>query len=174
MKQPHFGRISLLVRFSFLRGLLALVFFSGPRKWPNIAIFLILPDPGCPRDPKVEPHTDRVVSWDTVGGIRVFVCPQGPPQAGFGVAKKRCVRRRARLVGQIWLGIGEILDFGKSWILPDPGCPRDPTIGSHNECVVSRDTLEGLQALFCVQGPLKNSFGVPVRLSCGSWAGVVG
>ncbi len=174
MKQPHFGGISLLMRFSGLRGLLALVFFSGPRKWAKIAIFLILPDPGCPRDPKVESHTDPVVSWDTVGGIRALVCPQGPPQAGFGVAKKRCARRRARLVGQIWLGNGENLDFGKSWILPDPGCPRDPTIGSHSDCVVSWDTLEGLQALFCVQGPLKNSFGVPVRRSCGSWAGVVG
>ena len=97
MKQPHFGGISLLMRFSGLRGLLALVFFSEPRKWPKIAIFLILPDPGCPRDPKVESHTDPVVPWDTVGGIRALVCPQGPLQADFGATKKRCLRRHARL-----------------------------------------------------------------------------
>ena len=97
MKLPRFGAITLLVQFSGLRGLLALVFFSGPRKWAKIAIFLILPDPGRPRDPKVESHTDPVVSWDTVGGIRALVCPQGPPQAGFGATKKRCLHRRARL-----------------------------------------------------------------------------
>ena len=97
MKQSHFGGTSLLMRFSGLRGLLALVFFSGVRKWAKIAIFLIFPDPGCPRDPKVESHTDPVVSWDTAGGIRALVCPQGPPQAGFGATKKRCWRRRARL-----------------------------------------------------------------------------
>ena len=97
MKQPHFGGISLLVRFSGLRGLLALWFFSGPRKWPKIAIFLILPDPRCPRDPKVESHTDPVVSWDTVGGIGAIVCPQRRLQADFGATKKRCLRRRARL-----------------------------------------------------------------------------
>ena len=161
MKQPHFGGISLLMRFSGLRGLLALVFFSGPRKWPKIAIFLILPDPGFPRDPNVESHTDPVVSWDTVGSIRALVCPQGPPQAGFGVAKKRCARRRARLLGQIWLGNGENLDFGKSWILPDPGCPRDPTIGSHSDCVVSWDSIEGLRALFLRAGTPINQFWGP-------------
>ena len=72
------------------------VFFRA-RKWAKIAIFLILPDPGCPRDPKVESHTDPVVSWDTVGGIRALVCPQGPLQADFGATKKRCLRRRAHL-----------------------------------------------------------------------------
>ena len=29
-------------------------------------IFLILPDPGCPGDPKVGPNRDCVASWDTV------------------------------------------------------------------------------------------------------------
>ena len=174
MKRPHFGGISIFLRFGAFERCRALVFFSGPRKRVKSAIFGVLPDPGCPRDPKVGSHSDCVVSWDTVGGIRALVCPQGPPQTGFGVAKKRRARRRARLVGQIWLGNGENLDFGKSWILPDPGCPRDPTIRSHSDSVVSWDTLEGFQALFCVQGPLQTSFGVPVRRSCGSWAGFVG
>ena len=73
----------------------------------EIRDFFILPDPGCPRDPKVGSHTDYVVSWDTVGGIQACVCLQGPPKAGSGVAKNRCTRRRARLVGQIWLENGE-------------------------------------------------------------------
>ena len=50
-------------------GVQELVFFSGPPKRVKSAIFLILPDPGCPRDLKVGSHTDTVVSWDTVGGI---------------------------------------------------------------------------------------------------------
>ena len=77
--------------------------------------FLLLPDPGCPRDPKVGSHTDYVVSWDTVGGIRALVCPQGPLQTGFGVAKKRRTRQRARLVGQILLENGENFQVGFCW-----------------------------------------------------------
>ena len=114
------------------------------------AIFLILLGPGCLRDPKVGSHTDCVVSWGTVGGIHAFVCPQGPPQVGFGVAKNRCVRRCTPLVGQIWLENGEIFP---SWILLDPGCPGDPTVGSQSDCVVSWDGM-AFQHFFCVQGPV--------------------
>jgi len=57
---------------------------------------LILPDPGCPRDPKVGSHSDCVVSWDTVGGIQALGCPQGPPQTGFG-PQKNAARAGARV-----------------------------------------------------------------------------
>ena len=86
-----------------------------------------------------------------------FFCPQVPPQAGFGVAKKRCARRPARLVGQIWLENGK---FFSRWVLPDPGCPGGPMVGSHSDCVVSWDSTEGLPSPFCPQGPPQAGFGV--------------
>ena len=46
------------------------------------------------------------------------------------------------------------------FILQDPGCPRDPKVGSHSDCVVSRDTVGGIRALGCPQGPLQTGFGV--------------
>ena len=61
--------------------------FSGTPEWVEFAGFSILPDPGCPGDPMVGPHTDCVVSWDTVGGIQALGGPQGPLQTGFGVAQ---------------------------------------------------------------------------------------
>ena len=64
-----------------------LVFFSETPKWVKFAVFSILPDPGCPGDPMVGPHTDCLASWDTVGGIQALGCPQGLPQTGFGVAQ---------------------------------------------------------------------------------------
>ena len=99
-------------------------------------------------------HSDWVVSWDSIEGLPALFCPQGPLQAGFGVAKNRCARRRARLVGQIWLGNRYNLDFWKKLDFAGPRVPRDPTLGSHSDCVVSWDSIEGLSALFCVQGPL--------------------
>ena len=63
------------------------LFFWGTPKWMKFRIFLVLPDPGCPGDPKVGPHTDCVASWDTVGGIQALSGLQGPPQTGFGVAQ---------------------------------------------------------------------------------------
>ena len=45
-------------------------------------------------------------------------------------------------------------------ILPDPGCPGDPMVGPHADCVVSWDTLGGIQALCCPQGPPQTGFGV--------------
>ena len=47
----------------------------------------ILPDPGCPGDPKVGSHSDCMVSWDTVGSIQALGCLHGRPQTGFGVAQ---------------------------------------------------------------------------------------
>ena len=60
--------------------------FSGTPKWVKFAVFSILPDPECPGDPMVGPHTDCVASWDTAGGIQALGGPQGPLQTGFGVA----------------------------------------------------------------------------------------
>ena len=111
----------------------------------------------------VGPHTDCVVSWDTVGGIQALGGLQGPPQTGFGVADGFWGRTRWSRGGfgsfarQIWLEKGENFT---SWISPDPGCPGDPKVGSHSDCVVSWDTVGGIQALGCPQGPPQLGFGV--------------
>ncbi len=115
------------------------MFFSGSPKRAKVAIVLILTDLGCPRDAKVGYHSDCVVSWDTVGGIQALGCPQGPPQTGFWAAKKRCARRRARLVGHFGL---VRVKFAIFLILPDPGCPVDPKVGSHSDCVAPWGTIE--------------------------------
>ena len=91
-----------------------------------------------------------MVSWDTVGGIQAPGCPHGPLQTGFGVAKDGPVEVLAALQGKIWLETGENFT---SWILPDPGCPGEPKVGSHSDCVVSWDTVGGIQARGCLQGP---------------------
>ena len=87
MKQPHFCKISIFLHFGVLGGLFDKYLFQGPRKWVNFRMFLILPEPGCLGDHKVGPHTDCVVSWDTVGGIQALGGPQGPLQTDFGVAQ---------------------------------------------------------------------------------------
>ena len=134
--------------------------FLGSPKRVKFTIFSILPDPGCLRHLKVASHTDSVVSWDPVGGIQPLVCPQGPPQAGFGVAKKRCARRRARLVGHFGL---VRVKFGIFLILPGQGCLVDPKVGSHSDCVAPWGPIEGFQSLFHVLGPLQTSFWAPTR-----------
>ena len=58
---------------------------------------------------------------------------------------------------QSWLEKGENFT---SWILLDPGCPGDPKVWSHSDCVVSWDTVGGIQALGCPQGPPQTGFGV--------------
>ena len=100
----------------------------------------ILPDPGS--------HSDCVVSWDTVGGIQALGCLQGRPQAGYGVAQDGPVAVLAVLQGIVCWKMVE------SWIVPDPGCPRDLTVEPHRDCVASWDTIGGLQAIFGAQGPL--------------------
>ena len=62
-----------------------------------------LPDPGCPGDPKVGSHCDYMVSWDTVGGVQAFGCPQGPLRMGFGVAQDGPVAVLAVLQGNFCL-----------------------------------------------------------------------
>ena len=57
---------------------------------------------------------------------------------------------------QIWLENGENL---KSWILPGPGCPGEPKVGSHSDSVVSWDTVGGTQAFGYPQGPPQTGFG---------------
>ena len=98
-----------------------------------------------------------MMSWDTVGGIQAFGCPQGPLQTGFGGAQDGPVAVLAVLQGKFWLGKAE---NSTSWILPDLGCSGDPKVGSHSDCVVSWDTVGGIQALGCPQGPLQMGFGV--------------
>ena len=61
-----------------------LVARRDPRRWVLGSHKMI---PGCPGDPKVGPHSDCMVSWDTVGGIQALGCPPGSPQTGFGVAQ---------------------------------------------------------------------------------------
>ena len=119
-------------------------------------VFSILPHPGFPGDPKVGPHTDCVASWDTVGGIKALGGPQGPPQTGFGVAQDGPVEVLAVLQGKFgW----KTVKIFPSWILPDPGCPGEPTVGPHSDCVVSWDAVGGIQALGCAQGPPQTGFG---------------
>ena len=60
--------------------------------------------------------------------------------------------RFGSFVGQIWLK--------NSWILPEPGCLGDPKGGFHCDYVVSWDTVEGIQAIGCPQGPPQTGFGV--------------
>ena len=73
--------------FLGVSGLFDLCFFLGTPKWVKFAVFSFFPDPGCPGDPMVGPHTDCVASWDTVGGIQAPGGPREPPQTGFGVAQ---------------------------------------------------------------------------------------
>ena len=67
----------------------------------SFRIVLILPDPGCPGDPKVGPHTDCVASWDIVGGIQALGGPQVSLQTGFGVAQDGLVAVLAVFLRQI-------------------------------------------------------------------------
>ena len=49
-----------------------------------------------------------MVSWYALGGVEALFWMQGPPQADFGATKKRCLRRRARLVvGPTYGGAGQ-------------------------------------------------------------------
>ena len=63
------------------------MFLLGTPEWVKFTVFLIVLDPGCPEDPKVGPHSDCMVSWDTVGGIQALGCLQGPQQMGLGSHK---------------------------------------------------------------------------------------
>ena len=85
-------RLQFLPSFDFFLhfwvfGGFSTVFFSGTLERVKFAVFSILPDPGCHGDPMVGPHTDCMVSWDSVGGIQALGGPQGPLQTGFGVAQ---------------------------------------------------------------------------------------
>ena len=57
-------------------------------------------------------------------------------------------------------GTPEWVKFAVFSILPDPGCPGDPMVGSPSDSLVSWDTLGGIQALGCPQGPPHTGFGV--------------
>ena len=66
--------------------------------------------------------------------------------------------------------IQNIFDFA------GPRVPGDPKVGSHSDCMVSWDTVGGIQALGCPQGPPQTGFGVPrwSRGGVGSFAWPVG
>ena len=57
-------------------------------------------------------------------------------------------------------GAPEWVKFRIFLILPDPGCLGGPKVGSHSDCMVSWDTVGGIPALGCPQGPLQTGFGV--------------
>ena len=92
--------LDFLLHFWGFGGLFDLFFLGGTPKWVKFAVFSILPNPGCPGDPKAGPYTDCVASWDTVGGIQALGCPQGPLQTGFGVAQDGSVGVLAVLQGK--------------------------------------------------------------------------
>ena len=100
MKWPHFCVISIFFDFLCVFGVFDVCFFLETPKWVKFAVFSILPDPGCPGDPIVGPHTDCMASWKTVGGIQALGGPQGPPQTGFGVAQDGPVEALAVLQGK--------------------------------------------------------------------------
>ena len=65
-------------------------------------------------------------------------------------------------------GTPERVKFAVFSILSDPGCPGDPKVGPHTDCVASWDTVGGIQALGRPQGPLQTGFGGRTRWSRGS------
>ena len=81
----------------------------------EISGFWILPDPGCPGDPKVGPHADCVASSDTGGGIQALGRPQGPLQTGFGVAQDGPMEVLADLQGKFGWKTMIFLQDGFCW-----------------------------------------------------------
>ena len=53
--------------------------------------------------------------------------------------------------------MGEIRSF---FDFAGPRAHGDPMVGSHTDCMVSWDTVGGIQALGCPQGPLQTGLGV--------------
>ena len=98
--------------------------FLGTPEWVKFTVFSILPDPGCPGDPMVGPHTDCVASWDTVGGIQALGGPQGPPQTGFGVAQAGPMGVLAALQGKFGWKTVKILQVGFCRTQGALGIPR--------------------------------------------------
>ena len=50
--------------------------------------------------------------------------------------------------------IQNIFDFAR------PRVPGDPKVGSHSDCMVSWDTVGGIQALGCPEGPPQTGYWV--------------
>ena len=145
------------MHFLHFGGAFRLIFFPGTPEWVKFAVFAILPDPGCPGDPKVGPHTDCVASWDTVGGIQALGGPEGSPQTGFRVAQDGPVAVLAVLQGKFGWKTVKILQVG---FCRTQGALGDPKVGSHSDCVVSWDTVGRIQALGGPQGNPLTGFGV--------------
>ena len=110
------------------------MFFSGTPNSLKFTVFSILPDPGCPGDPMVRgPYSLCCV----LGHCRRHPsswCPAGTPADGFWGRTRWYRGGYGSFARQIWLENGENFT---SWILPDPGCPGDPKIGSYSDCMVS-------------------------------------
>ena len=83
------------------------------------------------------------MSWDTVGGIQAL---------GFGVAQDGPVGGLAVLQGKFGWKTVKILQIGF--------CRTQGALGPHSDCVVPWDTVGGIQALGCLQGPPQTGFGV--------------
>ena len=98
------------------------MFFLGTLKWVKFAGFF----DGCPEDPMVGPHTDCVVSWDTVVGIQPLGGLQGAPQTGFVVAQDGRVGVLAVLQGKFGWEMVKILKVG---FCPTPGALGIPKQG---------------------------------------------
>ena len=60
----------------------------------------------------------------------------------------------------LFSGNPEWVKFAVFSILLDPGCPVDPMVGPHTDCVASWDTVGGIQALGGPQGPPQTGFWV--------------
>ena len=97
------------------------------------------------------------MSWDTVGRIQALGCPQGPPQTGFEVAQHGSVEVLAALQGKFGWKRVKILQVG---FCRTQGALGHPKVGSHSYWMVSWDTVGGIQALGCLQGPQQTGFGV--------------
>ena len=78
----------------------------------KFVIFLILPDPECPMDPKVGSHSDCVAPWGTTEGFRSIFHVLGPPQTSFGVPARRSHSILGSFVRQILLENSETFQTG--------------------------------------------------------------
>ena len=112
MKWPNFGGISTFFAFLGVLGAFRLVFFFGDPEMGEIQNIFDFAGPRVPGDLKIGPHTDCVVSRDTVAGIQALGGPQGPPQTGFVVAQDGPMEVLAALQGKFGWKTMKILQVG--------------------------------------------------------------
>ena len=99
---------------------------------------------------KNHPNRRLSITFSRVGTpTNQFLGPHKTVPQGF---RQFCKANLAEK-GQIW----------QSSILTGPRSSVDPAVGSHSVCVLSWDTLEGIQALYWLLGTLEIGFWVPAR-----------